>query len=76
ESSESDSKREGSADEGPDFKEEAAPEGQQQQEVQVVDTTMDEPLGLGCRAARRRALELNELGTHVEFQGRLIYDHA
>ncbi|GKD35860.1 hypothetical protein Tco_1251369, partial [Tanacetum coccineum] len=50
ESSESDSEREGSEDEGPDFKEEgeeAAPEGQQQQAVQVVDTTIDEPIGLG-----------------------------
>ncbi|GKA94153.1 hypothetical protein Tco_0816139 [Tanacetum coccineum] len=37
---------------------------------------MDEPLGLGCRAARRRALELTELGAYVEFQGWLIYDHA
>ncbi|GKD16584.1 zinc finger, CCHC-type containing protein [Tanacetum coccineum] len=39
---------EGSEDEGPNSKEEeeAAPEGQQQQVVQVVDTTIDEPLGL------------------------------
>nr|GEW62755.1 hypothetical protein [Tanacetum cinerariifolium] len=26
--------------------------------------------------ARRRSLELTELGAHVEFQGGLIYDHA
>ncbi|GJX14631.1 hypothetical protein Tco_0206389 [Tanacetum coccineum] len=45
--------------EGPNSKEEeeVAPEGQQQQAVQVVDTTIDKPLGLGYRAARRLALE-------------------
>ncbi|GKF84826.1 hypothetical protein Tco_0249724 [Tanacetum coccineum] len=32
----------------------------QQQAVQVVNTVMDEPLGLGYEAARRRALESNE----------------
>nr|GFA81758.1 hypothetical protein [Tanacetum cinerariifolium] len=36
--------------------EEVAPEGQQQS-VLVVDTAMSEPLGLGYRAARHRALE-------------------
>ncbi|GKG20256.1 hypothetical protein Tco_0380057, partial [Tanacetum coccineum] len=55
ESSELDSEREVSEDEGPDFEEEeeeeVAPEGQQQQAVQVADTTMDEPLGLGYKAA-------------------------
>ncbi|GKF22554.1 hypothetical protein Tco_0074876, partial [Tanacetum coccineum] len=53
ESSESDSEREGSEDEGPNFEEEgeeAAPEGQQQQAVQVVHITIDEPLGLGYGA--------------------------
>ncbi|GJV92882.1 hypothetical protein Tco_1540695 [Tanacetum coccineum] len=78
ESSESGSEKEGSEDKGPDFEEEeeATPKGQQQHTVQVVDTTMDEPLGLGYRAARRRSLELTELGAQVEFQGGLIYDHA
>nr|GEY91031.1 hypothetical protein [Tanacetum cinerariifolium] len=73
------SEREGSEDEGPDFKEdeeEVAHERQQQQAVQVKDKTMDEPLGSGYRAARHHALELTELGAHVEFQGGLIYDHA
>ncbi|GJZ87759.1 hypothetical protein Tco_0659369 [Tanacetum coccineum] len=49
----------GLEDEGPtteEEEEEAAPEGQQQA-VQVMDTAVDEPLGLGYRAARRRALE-------------------
>ncbi|GJU94461.1 hypothetical protein Tco_1319217 [Tanacetum coccineum] len=39
--------------------EEAAPEGQQQA-VLVVDTAASEPLGLGYKAARRRALKLTE----------------
>nr|GEU91929.1 hypothetical protein [Tanacetum cinerariifolium] len=58
ESLEPDSKRKGSKDECLDSKEEeeVAPEGQQQV-VQVVDTAVDEPLGLGYRAARRHALE-------------------
>ncbi|GKE16154.1 hypothetical protein Tco_1423731, partial [Tanacetum coccineum] len=49
-------------DEGPSIKEkeeEAAPEGQQQA-VPVVDTSASEPLGLGYRAARHRALESTE----------------
>ncbi|GKF46486.1 hypothetical protein Tco_0136288, partial [Tanacetum coccineum] len=64
-----DSEREGSEDEGPDFEEEeeAAPEGQQQQAVQVVDTTIDEPLGLGYGAARRRTLESTEEKTPSTF---------
>ncbi|GJS29134.1 hypothetical protein Tco_0489754 [Tanacetum coccineum] len=65
ESSESGSKREGLEDEGPNFEEEeeeAAPNGQQQQAVQVVDTNMDEPLGLGYRAAKRCSLEFTKLG--------------
>ncbi|GKA12085.1 hypothetical protein Tco_0691631 [Tanacetum coccineum] len=41
-----------------------------------MDTTMDEPLGLGYRAARHHTLELIEIGAHVKFQGGLIYDHA
>nr|GEV12594.1 hypothetical protein [Tanacetum cinerariifolium] len=67
ESSKSDSEREGLEDEGPDFKEdeEVAPEGQQQQEVQVMDTTMNKPIGLGCKAARRRALELTEVMINI-----------
>nr|GEY73425.1 hypothetical protein [Tanacetum cinerariifolium] len=79
ESSESDSEREGSKDEGLDIEEEeeeVVPKGKHQQEVQVMDTTMDEPLGLRCKAARRRAFELTELGVQVEFQRGLIYDHA
>ncbi|GKE65223.1 hypothetical protein Tco_1519384, partial [Tanacetum coccineum] len=63
------SKKEGSEDEGPDFKgekEEAAPEGQQQA-VQVVDTTIDGPLGLGYRAARCRALESTKEKTSTTF---------
>ncbi|GKD21884.1 hypothetical protein Tco_1223587 [Tanacetum coccineum] len=62
ESSLSDSKREGSEDEGPNSKkeEEAAPERQPQQAVQVVDTAVDKSLELGYRAARRRARELKK----------------
>ncbi|GJW29303.1 hypothetical protein Tco_0046178 [Tanacetum coccineum] len=70
ESSESDSEREGSEDEGPDFEEEgeeAVPEGQQQQAVQVMDTTIEEPLGLGYGAIRRRALESTEEKTSSTF---------
>ncbi|GJR75892.1 hypothetical protein Tco_0088257 [Tanacetum coccineum] len=76
--SESDSEREGSKDEGSNFdgeEEEAAPE-EQQQAVQVMDTTMDEPLGLGYEVVRRHTLELTELKAQVEFQRGLIYDHA
>nr|GEW31668.1 hypothetical protein [Tanacetum cinerariifolium] len=79
ESLESDFEREGLGDEGPNFKEEgdeAILEGQQQQAVQLVDTTMEEPLGLGYRTTRRCALELTELGAQVEFQRGLIYNHA
>ncbi|GKC61724.1 hypothetical protein Tco_1089322 [Tanacetum coccineum] len=47
--------------------EEVAPQRKQHQVVQVVDTTMYEPLGLGYKAARCRALELTELGAQVEF---------
>nr|GEW21255.1 hypothetical protein [Tanacetum cinerariifolium] len=39
--------------------EEAVPEGQQQV-VPVVDTTVDEPLGLGYEALRRHVLVLGE----------------
>nr|GEU51753.1 hypothetical protein [Tanacetum cinerariifolium] len=48
-------------DEGPGLKEEekATSEGQQQA-VPVVDTAVDEPLGLGCGALRRRELALKE----------------
>ncbi|GKD30945.1 hypothetical protein Tco_1241723, partial [Tanacetum coccineum] len=49
------SERDGLED-GSSNSEEAAPEDQQQA-VLVVDTAMDEPLGLGCGAARRRALK-------------------
>ncbi|GKD08021.1 hypothetical protein Tco_1187706, partial [Tanacetum coccineum] len=43
-------------EDGSSNSEEAAPKDQQQA-VLVVDITMDEPLGLGCGAARRRALK-------------------
>ncbi|GJR75891.1 hypothetical protein Tco_0088256 [Tanacetum coccineum] len=56
--------------------EEVAPEEKQQQAVQIMDTTMDEPLGLGYEVVRRRTLELTGLKAQVEFQGGLIYDHA
>ncbi|GKG43587.1 hypothetical protein Tco_0482680, partial [Tanacetum coccineum] len=50
-----------SENEGPNFKEEdeAATEGQQQA-VPVMDTTMDEPLGLRYEATRCHALTLGE----------------
>ncbi|GKE89305.1 hypothetical protein Tco_1566780 [Tanacetum coccineum] len=54
-----DDEGQGLEDEGPGMEEEAAPEGQQQA-VLVVDTAASEPLGLGYRAARRRALESTE----------------
>ncbi|GJW42827.1 hypothetical protein Tco_0071626, partial [Tanacetum coccineum] len=62
-----DSEREWSEDKDPNSEEEeeAAHEGQQQQAVQVVDTTIDEPLGLGYGAARCRALESTENKTLV-----------
>ncbi|GJZ50602.1 hypothetical protein Tco_0604792 [Tanacetum coccineum] len=54
-------KSEESEDEGLGWEsEEAAPEGQQQQEVPVEDAAEDEPLGLGYGEARRRAIELAE----------------
>ncbi|GJY72673.1 hypothetical protein Tco_0476376 [Tanacetum coccineum] len=70
ESSLLDSKRKGSEDEGPDSKkeEEAAPEGQPQQAVQVVDTAMDESLELGYGAARRRARELESNTVPIIFE--------
>nr|GEZ67580.1 hypothetical protein [Tanacetum cinerariifolium] len=57
ESSEPNSERDGSEDETSDSEEEeeAAPEGQHQA-VLVEDTAMDEPLGLGYGALRRREL--------------------
>ncbi|GJV46334.1 hypothetical protein Tco_1430870 [Tanacetum coccineum] len=64
ESSDSDTKGEGSEDRGPDseeeeHEEEAALKGQQQT-VPVVDTAADEPLGLGYGALRRREFALGE----------------
>ncbi|GJY79473.1 hypothetical protein Tco_0485274 [Tanacetum coccineum] len=63
ESSDSDTKKEGSKDERPgsedEDEDEAAPEGQQQA-VPIVDTTVDEPLGLGYGALRRREFVLGE----------------
>ncbi|GKB33828.1 hypothetical protein Tco_0873229 [Tanacetum coccineum] len=64
ESSDSDTEGEGSEDVGPGLEEEedeeeATPEGQQQT-VLVVDTTADEPLGLGYRALRRHEFALGE----------------
>nr|GEW07651.1 hypothetical protein [Tanacetum cinerariifolium] len=77
ESSDLDIEREGSEDEGPgsedkghgledegpgseDEEEEAVPEGQHQA-VSVVDTVMDEPLGLGYGALRHHELALREV---------------
>ncbi|GJZ55341.1 hypothetical protein Tco_0610534 [Tanacetum coccineum] len=60
ESLDSDTKREGSEDEGPSSEEEeATPEGQQQA-VPVMDTTVDEPFSHGYRALRRGRLALGE----------------
>nr|GEX48132.1 hypothetical protein [Tanacetum cinerariifolium] len=51
----------GLEDEGPNMEEEdEVVPGGQQQAVSVVDTAMNEPLGLGYRAARRCALESTE----------------
>ncbi|GKC30857.1 hypothetical protein Tco_1038151 [Tanacetum coccineum] len=50
-----------SEDKGPGLEgEEDASEDQQKQVVPVEDTTVDKPLGLGYRAAIRRALKLEE----------------
>ncbi|GKD74738.1 hypothetical protein Tco_1333020, partial [Tanacetum coccineum] len=55
-----DEEGQGLEDEGPGMEEEeATPEGQQHA-VLVVDTSANEPLGLGYGAARRRALESTE----------------
>ncbi|GKC98803.1 hypothetical protein Tco_1169078, partial [Tanacetum coccineum] len=63
------SESEESEGEGPDSEgEEAAYEDQQQQAIPVEDTAADEPLGLGYRAARRRALELAEGPTPSMFE--------
>ncbi|GKC79870.1 hypothetical protein Tco_1130644 [Tanacetum coccineum] len=60
ESLDSDTEREGLENEGPGAEEEeAAPEGPQQA-VPVVDTTVDEPSGLGYGALRRHELALVE----------------
>nr|GEW93724.1 hypothetical protein [Tanacetum cinerariifolium] len=60
ESLDSDTKREGSEDKGPGLEDkDAAPMGQQQA-VSIVDTAMDEPLGLGYEELRRRELALGE----------------
>ncbi|GJT18944.1 hypothetical protein Tco_0877650 [Tanacetum coccineum] len=65
---------EGSEDEGPNSKEEeeAAPEGQQQQAVQVVDTTIDEPFGLGYGAAIHHALQSTKEKTPSTFGTRCV----
>nr|GEU96637.1 hypothetical protein [Tanacetum cinerariifolium] len=61
ESLKSGSEREGSKDKGHDSKEkEAAPEGQPQQAVQVMDTAVEVPLELDYRALRHRELALGE----------------
>nr|GEW92810.1 hypothetical protein [Tanacetum cinerariifolium] len=63
------SERGGLEDKGLNFEEEeAAPEGQQQQAVQVVDTTIDEPLRLGYGAARHHALKSTEEKTPSTFK--------
>ncbi|GJU92647.1 hypothetical protein Tco_1317403 [Tanacetum coccineum] len=59
ESSDSYTKVEGSKDEGPGSNKEAAPEGQHQ-EVPIMDTAADKPLGLGYGALRRHELTLGE----------------
>ncbi|GJX58050.1 hypothetical protein Tco_0289440 [Tanacetum coccineum] len=62
ESSDSDDERDRSEDEGPgseEGEEEAAPEGQQQA-VSAEDTAMNEPVGLGYEALRRRELVVGE----------------
>ncbi|GKF71445.1 hypothetical protein Tco_0207559 [Tanacetum coccineum] len=71
ESLDSDTKEEGSKDKGPgseeEDEEEAAPEGQQQADP-VVDTAMDEPLGLGYGALRRHELVLGEVLMPSKFE--------
>ncbi|GJX62165.1 putative ribonuclease H-like domain-containing protein [Tanacetum coccineum] len=63
------SESEASEDEGPSLEsKEAALEGQQQQVVSVENTVADETLGLGYRAARRRALELTEDIAHSTYE--------
>ncbi|GKA40046.1 hypothetical protein Tco_0732639 [Tanacetum coccineum] len=57
--SDSDTKKEGLKDEGPGSNEEVAPEGLQQ-EVPIVDTATDKPLGLGYGALIRHELTLGE----------------
>ncbi|GJX53837.1 hypothetical protein Tco_0282206 [Tanacetum coccineum] len=69
EDTESETKREESEDEGPDSEsKEAASKDQQQQAVSVEDTAVDEPLGLGYEAARRRDLELAGGSTHNTYE--------
>ncbi|GKD03231.1 hypothetical protein Tco_1178205 [Tanacetum coccineum] len=58
--SDSDTEREGSENEGPSTEEEEAAPEDPQQAVPVVDTTVDEPSGLGFGALRRRELALVE----------------
>ncbi|GJX01948.1 hypothetical protein Tco_0185861, partial [Tanacetum coccineum] len=60
----------GSEDKGPSSEEEeegTAPEGQQQ-EVSVMDTATDEPLGLGYRALKRHELALGECSVPSTFK--------
>ncbi|GJV33338.1 hypothetical protein Tco_1393738 [Tanacetum coccineum] len=60
ESLDSDTEREGSEDKGPGSEEEeVAPEGRQQV-APAKDTAVDEPLGLGYEALRRRELVIGE----------------
>ncbi|GKB04669.1 hypothetical protein Tco_0832864 [Tanacetum coccineum] len=63
------SESEETEDEGPSLEsEEASFEDQQQQAVLIEDTAADEPLGLGYRSARCRALELAEGTTHSTYE--------
>ncbi|GJX35917.1 hypothetical protein Tco_0247474, partial [Tanacetum coccineum] len=62
-----DSGSEESKDEGPDLEGDEAG-SEQQQTFLVEDTAMNEPLGLGYRAARRRALELAEYPVPSTFE--------
>ncbi|GJZ23530.1 putative ribonuclease H-like domain-containing protein [Tanacetum coccineum] len=63
------SKSEESVDEGPGLEnEEAASEVQQKRIVSVEDTAEDEPLGLGYRTPRHRALELADDIIHSTYE--------
>ncbi|GJU47647.1 hypothetical protein Tco_1204913 [Tanacetum coccineum] len=63
-----------SEEEGPGLEvEEAAFEDQQQKAVPVEGTAMDEPRGLGYKAARHRALELAEGPVPIQTSASLVW---